>query len=121
MRKTTLSIALAGALVLPAAASASGYMEIHLELPEILPPLVVISPGVQVYPEIAHEVFFVDGVYWARHNGGWYRSETARGAWVGVPPSGVPASLGKIPPGKYKNWKPEKKAKGGGNGKKGKQ
>jgi hypothetical protein len=110
MRKTALSIALAGALSLPSAASAQGgYAEIHLQLPEILPPLVVIQPGVQVIPEIDHEVFLVDGAYYARHGGGWYRAPSPHAAgWVGVAPSAVPASLVKIPPGKYKKWKPEK-------------
>ena len=127
MRKTALSIALAGALSLPVAAAAQGgYMEIHLELPQILPPLVVIQPGVQVIPEIQHEVFLVGGVYYARHNGAWYRAPKPHGTpWVGVPPGGVPAPLVKIPPGKYKGWKPEKsKSKkafkrddGGGHGK----
>jgi hypothetical protein len=132
MRKTALSVALAGALALPVAAAAQGgYMEIHLELPQILPPMVVIQPGVQVIPEIQHEVFFVGGVYYARHNGGWYRAPRPHGApWVGVAPNHVPASLVKIPPGHYKNWKAAKKDKskskkafkhggeGGGNGKK---
>lgn len=111
MRKTALTIALAGALALPSAVSAGGYMEIHLELPEFLPPMVVIQPGVQVIPEISHEVFFVDGVYWARHNGGWYRAENPHASWMGVPPNAVPVSLVKIPPGKYKGWKPSKQEK----------
>ncbi|HSD67168.1 MAG TPA: hypothetical protein VLF95_10730, partial [Vicinamibacteria bacterium] len=110
MRKTTLSIALAGALSLPAAAAAQGgYAEIHLQLPEILPPMVVIQPGVQVIPEIQNEVFFVDGAYFARHDGGWYRApDPHAGAWTSVPVQAVPASLVKIPPGKYKGWKPSK-------------
>jgi hypothetical protein len=112
MRKTALSLALAGALLLPAAASAYGYMEIHLQLPEILQPVVVIQPGVQVIPQIDQEVFVVDRVYYARHNGGWYRApEPHAGAWTYVHPDAVPASLVKIPPGKYKNWKPTKAEK----------
>ncbi len=129
MRKTALSIALAGALALPAASSAQGSMEIHLQLPQILPPMVVIQPGVQVVPEIDQEVFLVDGIYWARHDGGWYRASNLHGGWAGVPMRGVPGALVKIPPGKYKRWKPGKaKAapaafhlgggdKGGGHGK----
>ena len=112
MKKTALSIALAGALAVPAAASAQGYAEIHLELPEVLPPVVVIQPGVQVIPQINHEVFLVDGAYYARHNGGWYRApEPHAGAWTYVPEKTVPPSLVKIPPGKYKNWKPTKAEK----------
>ncbi len=112
MRKTTLSIALAGALAVPLAVAAQGYAEIHLQLPEILPPMVVIQPGVQVIPEIEHEVFFVDGAYYARHNDGWYRAPNPRaGAWVYVPVQAVPVALVKIPPGKYKAWKPSKEEK----------
>ena len=68
-------------------------------------PTVVISPGVFVVPEVAHEVFFVDGVYWTRHPNGWYRSKSHRGGWVLVPARRVPPGLVKLPPGKYKHWK----------------
>jgi hypothetical protein len=112
MRKTALSLALAGALLLPAAASAYGYMEIHVQLPSDLPALVTIEPGVQVFPQLEHEVFLVDGAYFLRHGDGWYRAEDPHaGAWQGVPGEAVPASLAKIPPGKYKNWKPTKAEK----------
>ncbi len=112
MRKTALSAALAGALVLPVAAVAQGYGEIHLDLPEILPAMVLIQPGVQAMPEMQHEVFLVDGAYYARHNGGWYRApELHAGAWTFVPGDAVPASLTKIPPGKYEHWKPSKAEK----------
>ncbi len=108
MRKTALTLALASALALPAASQAA---EIYIQLPEVIPPLVVIQPGVQVVPEVQHEVFFVDGVYWARRDGGWYRAENPRGGWFAVPPHAVPAAIVKIPPGKYKNWKPTKEEK----------
>jgi hypothetical protein len=112
MRKTALSIALACAFVLPSAAAAQGYMELHLQLPEILPPMVVIQPGVQVIPQISQEVFLVDGVYYARHGGGWYRAPDPHSAsWLVVPANAVPAPLVKLPPGKYKNWKPSKEEK----------
>jgi len=113
MRKTALSIALAGALSLPSAASAQGaYAEIHLQLPVVLPPMVVIQPGVQVVTDLDHEVFFVDGAYYARHDDGWYRAANPHaGAWVGVAPHAVPVALVKIPPGKYKKWKPSKEEK----------
>ena len=113
MRKTTLSIALAGALSFPAAAAAQGlHAEINLQLPTVIPPMVVIQPGVQVIPEIGHEVFFVDGAYYARQGGGWYRAPSPHAArWVGVPVQAVPVALVKIPPGHYKNWKPSKAEK----------
>ncbi len=108
MRKTALSIALAAALAAPAVSRAA---EIYLQLPEVLPPLVVIQPGVQVIPQVPHEVFFVEGEYWARHNGGWYRTTNPHAGWMAAAPNVVPATLVKIPPGKYKNWKPTKAEK----------
>ncbi|HEX9050680.1 MAG TPA: hypothetical protein VF841_09125, partial [Anaeromyxobacter sp.] len=112
MRKTALSIALAGALSLPLAASAQLRAEIQLNLPTVIPPMVVVQPGVQVIPEIDHEVFFVDGAYYARHGGGWYRAPDPHAArWVGVPVRAVPVALVRIPPGHYKNWKPSKAEK----------
>jgi hypothetical protein len=111
MRKTALSIALAGAL--PLAAAAQGlHAEISLQLPTVIPPMVVVQPGVQVIPEINHEVFFVDGAYYARQGGGWYRAPSPHaGRWVGVPVQAVPVALVKLPPGHYKNWKPSKAEK----------
>jgi hypothetical protein len=114
MRKTALSIALAGALSFPFAATAQvrASAEIQLNLPAIIPPMVVVQPGVQVIPEIDHEVFFVDGAYYARHHGGWYRAPSPHaGAWMAVPVRAVPVALVKIPPGKYKGWKPSKAEK----------
>jgi hypothetical protein len=64
-----------------------------------------------VVPEVQHEVFFVEGVYYARHDGGWYRAENPHAGWYPVQPKVVPAALVKIPPGKYKNWKPSKQEK----------
>ncbi len=113
MRKTALSIILSGALALPLAAGAQGlHAEIDLQLPTVIPPMVVIQPGVQVIPEIEHEVFFVDGVYYTREHGGWYRAPSPHAArWVAVPVRAVPVALVRIPPGHYKNWKPSKAEK----------
>ncbi len=112
MRKTALGIALAGALSFPVAASAQIHAEISIGLPVSLPPPVVIQPGVQVIPEIDHEVFLVDGAYYARQGGGWYRAPSPHAAsWVYVQPHAVPTALGKLPPGHYKNWKPSKAEK----------
>ncbi len=112
MRKTALSVALAGALSLPLAAAAQVHAEVSIQLPAVVPPMVVIQPGVQVIPEVDHEVFFVDGVYYARQGGGWYRAPSPHAArWVAVPVQAVPVALVKIPPGHYKNWKPSKAEK----------
>jgi hypothetical protein len=105
MKKT---IVLAAALLLPGLASAqfSASAGIRIDLPVVLPQLVVVSPGVQVVPDCDQEVFFVDGVYWARHDNGWYRSRSHRGGWALVGPRYVPARLAGMPRGKYKRWHP---------------
>ncbi len=112
MRKLTL--ALAGALLLPAIAEAQirASAGISFDLPVVLPQLVVVSPGVQVVPECDHEVFYTNGYYWVREDDVWYRSRSHRGGWVMAPARAVPVALVKVPPGHYKHWKPEKGWKG---------
>ena len=39
-----------------------------LSLPAVLPPLVVVQPGVSVARDMDDEVFFADGYYWARQD-----------------------------------------------------
>src|SRR5262245_15797085 len=51
---------------------------------EAPPPLVVIEPGIQVVPEHDEEIFFVDGWYWHRKDGRWFRTRDHRGNWVVV-------------------------------------
>ncbi|WP_242343098.1 hypothetical protein [Anaeromyxobacter terrae] len=108
MRKLTL--ALAGALLLPAIAEAQlrASAGISFDLPVVLPQLVVIQPGVQVVPDCDHEVFYTNGYYWAREDDVWYRSRSHRGGWVMAPVRTVPVALVRVPPGHYKHWKPEK-------------
>ena len=112
LRKLTLLSVLA-ALAAPAAASAQAYVSVQVGLPVIqvgvpavLPPLVVVQPGVQVVQGIGEEVFFVDGHYWARHGGGWYRARDHRVRFVPVEPRRVPGALVRIPEGHYRNWHP---------------
>jgi hypothetical protein len=104
----TLALALAAAFGLPALARAQASVDIHFALPVVLPALVVVSPGVQVVPEVDEEVFFTDGYYWVRRDDRWYRSRVHTGGWVLVPGRAVPARLVKVPPGHYKRWKPAK-------------
>jgi hypothetical protein len=108
MRKLTL--ALAGALLLPAIANAQirASAGLSIDLPVVLPQLVVVQPGIQVVPECDHEVFFTNGYYWVREDDVWYRSRSHRGGWMVAPVRRVPAALVKIPPGHYKRWKPAK-------------
>lgn len=112
MRKTILPITLLLGIVLaPAAAGAQiaarAGASIQLNLPVVLPQLVVVAPGVQVVPDVDEEVFFVDGFYYARHGDGWYRSKHHRRGWVLVPGHRVPARIVKFEPGRYRRWKPE--------------
>ncbi len=97
-------------LLFPSLASAQS-VSIHIDLPVVLPKLVVVSPGVQVVPEVDEEVFLVDGWYWCRHDGGWYRSRSHRDGWALMPPRAVPARLVEIPEGRYRRWMPPGQAK----------
>jgi hypothetical protein len=94
-----------------ALAQASISAGIRIDLPVVLPQLVVVSPGVQVVPEVEEEVFFVDRYYWVRRDRVWYRSRTHRGGWVVVPARAVPARIVEIPSGKYRRWVPPGHAK----------
>lgn len=80
--------------------------DLNIDLPAIVPPLVVIEPGIRVVPDVDVEVFHVDGFYWTRHEGRWYRSDNPRHGWVHRP-RGIPPGLAKIKPGKYRRWRPE--------------
>jgi len=103
-----LAAALAVSLLLPAPASAQVTVSLRLDLPVVLPALVVIEPGVQVVPQVNEEIFFVDGFYWVRRDTRWYRSHDHRSGWVVVDSRGVPARLVKYPPGHYRKWDPSK-------------
>lgn len=90
------------------ASATFAQVEVHIATPvvrfEIPPPLVVVSPGIQVVVDFDEEVFFVDGWYWLRRDGHWFRTKDHHGGWVLVS-SGVPGTLVKLPPGKYKRYK----------------
>src|SRR5688572_14555376 len=126
MRTNLIALAL---LSLSGTALASD-VEIKINLPWAEPPpLVVVSPGIQIVPDYDEEIFFVSGFYWVRRDGKWWKARDHRASWVLVP-SGVPASLVKLTPGRYRNFKVKAKAvaspvpaavkvkvKGGGHGK----
>jgi hypothetical protein len=103
-----LALAVAALVGLPALARAQASLDIRIALPVVLPGLVVVSPGVQVVPEVDEEVFFTDGYYWVRRDEAWYRSRVHTGGWALVPVRTVPARLVKVPPGHYRRWKPAK-------------
>jgi len=104
----TLALVVAFLIGLPALARAQVSVDVHFGLPAVLPRLVVVSPGIQVVPEMQEEVFFTNGYYFARRDNVWYRSRTHTGGWVMVPGRRVPPGLARIPPGQYRNWKAAK-------------
>jgi hypothetical protein len=109
MRKLVLALAVSALPALGAAqGSVSAAVQLRLDLPVVLPALVVVTPGVQVVPDVDEEVFFVDGWYWVRQPNGWYRSRSHRHGWMLVPGPRVPARLVAVPAGKYRRYKPEK-------------
>src|SRR5438105_648873 len=105
MKAILFASLLAGALPLPAFA-AGVEISIKFDAP---PPLVVVSPGIQVVPDLDEEVFFDDGWYWTRRDDVWYRTRDYHGGWVVVEHEHVPPGLVKVPPGQYKHWHAEKK------------
>ncbi|HVE85700.1 MAG TPA: hypothetical protein VND93_22755 [Myxococcales bacterium] len=103
MRTNLLAAAVAALLSLPAFAQ----VEVKISFPWAAPPpLVVVEPGIQVVPDYDEEVFFVDGWYWVRRDGRWFHARDYRAGWVFAP--APPATLVRLPPGKYRRWKAEK-------------
>jgi hypothetical protein len=105
----TIALCVAALIGIPGATPAQPAVDIRVTLPTVLPRLVVVSPGVQVVPEVQEEVFFHDGWYWVRRDDYWYRSRSHRGGWMLVPSRRVPPRLVALPPpGHYRYWKAEK-------------
>jgi hypothetical protein len=105
MRKLAL-FALLVAVGIGAAAPARAQVAVDVRIGfPAPPPLVVVSPGVQVVPDYDEEVFFVNGWYWLRRDAVWYRTRDYRGGWIFVQPRMVPASIVRLPPGHYKHWR----------------
>jgi hypothetical protein len=92
----------------PAVALAQVDVSVRVPVPsirfEVRPPLVVVSPGVQVVEDYDEEVFFVDRYYYVREGDHWYRTRDHRGHWVRVEPRYVPVSLVRAPRGKYRRY-----------------
>jgi hypothetical protein len=71
---------------------------------EVAPPLVYVSPGVQVVEGYDEEVFFTSGWYWCRRDGVWFRTHDYHGGWAVAPRRYVPARIYHVPPGQYRNY-----------------
>jgi len=106
-------VSIALVLLLSSGAAQAQVVDVQVSAPTITfeapPPLVEVSPGVQVVPDREQEVYFVDGWYWTRHGKHWFRTRDHRGGWVVVGESEVPQTVVVIPPGKYKKYKAPKK------------
>ncbi len=101
MRRLLLALFLAA----PGLALAQASASVRIDLPVVLPQLVVVSPGIRVVPDVDYEVFYVNGWYWTRSDGGWYRSRDHRGGWAYAEPRFVPPGLVRIPPGQYRHYR----------------
>jgi hypothetical protein len=82
-----------------------GGASFGLILPEILPPLVVVEPGMSVVGDLDDEVFYSDGYYWARQDQGWYRTHDHRRGWARVEDRQVPRAMVESPPGRYRRYR----------------
>jgi hypothetical protein len=84
-----------------------GEAAFTLSLPAELPPLIVVQPGIRVVRDFDHEVFYVDGYYWARQDRRWFRSRDHRSGWARVEDRHVPAVIAQTPPGRYRHYRGE--------------
>jgi hypothetical protein len=81
-------------------------------LPTVLPPLIVVQPGVSVVSDVDEEVFYSGGYYWARRDGTWIRATDHRGRWSRVEERRVPAPILQSPPGRYRHYRGEERQRG---------
>ena len=101
-----VALALTGcfATVGPDGQVAGGDATFTIGLPAVLPPLIVVEPGVSVARDLDREVFYADGYYWVRQDQGWYRSRDHRGGWARAEERHVPPVIARSPPGRYRNY-----------------
>jgi hypothetical protein len=97
----------------------TGQVVITLGLPAVLPPLIVVQPGVSVVPNQPVEVFYSGGYYWTRQDNGWYRTHDHNGGWARIDERQVPVVIARSPPGQYKHYKGDGKGNGKGKSDKG--
>lgn len=108
IRMTKLVVTALALTLMGSAASAQVSVEIRSPLITIgePPPLVEVEPGIQVVRDFNEEVFFVDGYYWVKRRGRWYRSSQWDGSWVYVDRPYVPRYFWNFRPGSYRHWHP---------------
>lgn len=69
------------------------------------PPLVVLQPGIQVIEDYDDDLYIVNGRYYTRRGGHWYRAHDHRGHWKRVHKRHVPRSLVGFRPGEHRRWR----------------
>jgi hypothetical protein len=110
---TRLACVAVGAVLWISMAPSGLAQEVRIELPSIRfeapPPLVVVEPGIEVVPDQPDEVFYVDGWYWTRRDGRWFRTRDYRGQWVVAERRIVPERLFGVPEGRYRRWHGERR------------
>ena len=89
-----------------------GEAAFTLSLPVVLPPLIVVQPGVSVARDMNDEVFYADGYYWARQDRTWFRSRDHRSGWARVEDRHVPAPIVQSPPGRYRHYQGDEHQRG---------
>jgi len=90
------------------AAPASALAQVHVAVNlgwTAPPPVVEVSPGVQVVQDYDEEVFFTNGRYWVERGGAWYWTQDYRGHWIPAGPQPVPLFLRNHHRGQYRHWK----------------
>lgn len=93
-------VAVLGSGILPDAVQAQVNIQVGIALPPPVvfaaPPEVIVLPGSYVYvaPDLAEEMYFVDGWWWRPWQGRWYRSQYYDRDWG--PYSSVPSFYGSV-------------------------
>lgn len=103
MKKLLVAL-IALAVLLPAAASAQIDLRIRVPMPPT-PPLVVVTPGIQVVEDHDEEVFYTGGFYWVRRSDRWYRARRPNAEFAYVERRSVPPTLVKMTPGHYRRYR----------------
>jgi len=68
------------------------------------PPVVEVSPGVQIVEDAGDEIFFTGGHYWVQREGRWYWASDYREHWVRAR-GPVPGFLRTYHHGDYLHWR----------------
>jgi len=94
----------AALLLSPALAHAQVGVAVHFGW-TAPPPLVEVSPGVQVVEDAGDEIFFTNGRYWVERAGRWYWAADFREHWVPVRIDRVPLFVRNHRRGEYLHWR----------------